>query len=83
VAAVPQGQVCPLRLLRMMQLHTGGERDAFIVRGLKGRLVKKSPERTSSGDDYIAYGQFSTFLAMWLGGVMGLSSEEFLAQYGS
>jgi len=45
--------------------------------------VKKSPEKTSPGDDYIAYGQFSTFLAMWFGGVMGLSSEELLAQYGS
>ena len=45
--------------------------------------MKKSPEKTSPGDDYIAYGQFSTFLAMWFGGVMGLSSEELLAQYGS
>jgi hypothetical protein len=51
--------------------------------GFNGRLVKKSPERTSPGDDYIAYMQFSTFLALWFGGVMGLSSEEFLAQYDS
>ena len=66
-----------------MQRYTGGDGDAFIFRGFNGRLVKKSPERTSPGDDYIAYGQFSTFLALWFGGVMGLSPEEFLAQYGS
>jgi len=43
--------------------------------------VNYSSERTSPSDDYIAYGQFSTFLALWFGGVMGLPSEEFLAQY--
>jgi hypothetical protein len=74
VAAAPQGKGCPLKLLRMMQLYTGGEEDAFIFRGFNGRLVKKSPKRTSPGDDYISYGQFSTFLAIWIGGVMGLSS---------
>jgi hypothetical protein len=45
--------------------------------------MMKSPERASPGNDYIAYGQFSTFLALWFGGVMGLSPKEFLAQYGS
>jgi hypothetical protein len=56
MGAAPQGQVCPLKLLRIMQLYTGGEEDAFIFRGFNGRLVKKTPERTSPGDDYIAYG---------------------------
>jgi hypothetical protein len=58
-------------------------RISFLFRGFNGRLVKKSPERTSPGHDYIAYGQFSTLLALWLGGVMGLSPEEFLEKYGS
>ncbi len=30
VADALQGQVCPLKLLRMIQLYTGGEEDAFI-----------------------------------------------------
>jgi len=30
------------------------------------------------GDDYIDYGQFSTLLALWFGGVIRLSPEEFL-----
>jgi len=83
VAAAPQGQVYPLNLLRIMQLYTGGEEGDFMFRSFNVRMAKKIPERTSPGDDYIAYGQFSTFLALWFGGVMGLSPEEFLSQYGS
>ena len=49
VAAATSGPVCPFKLLEMLYVHTGREEDAFVFRGFNGRLVKKSPERTSPG----------------------------------
>ncbi len=83
VAAADSGPVCPLKLLEMMRRHTGESEDAFVFRGFNGRLVKKSPERTSPGNACITYAQFSTSLALWFWGVMGLFPTEFLSRYGS
>ena len=62
----------------MIRLHTGESEDAFVFRGFNGRLVKKIPESTSPGKDCIAYAQYSNSLALWFGGVMGISTREFL-----
>ncbi len=47
VEAATHGPICPLKLLHMMMLHTGGLEDAYVFRGFSGRLEKRSPERTS------------------------------------
>jgi len=84
VAAATEGPVCPLILLRMMIIHTGGvSDDAFVIRGFNGRLVRRSQERTSPGDAFITYGQFTTCLSLWFGGVMGVPPSEFLSLYES
>ena len=44
---------------------------------------RSSPERTSPGEIVTTYAQFSSFLAFWFGGVMGISPTEFLSLYGS
>ena len=64
VGAATKGPVCPLKLLRMIGLHTGGSDDAFVFRFFNGRLLGRSPERTSPGDAFITYGQFTTFLSL-------------------
>ncbi len=81
VVVVTSGPACPLSPLEMMRRHTGESEDAFVFRGFRG--LKKSPERTSSGNECITYAQFSTSLALWLGGVMGIHTTEFLSRYGS
>ena len=64
--------------------HGGGSGDAYVFRGFNGRLMKKSPERTSLGDAYITYALFSTFLALWLGGGDGnLQRSSYPSIYGS
>ena len=73
----------PCKLLLLLRAYTGGLDDAFIFRGFNGSLVKSSPERTSPGEEFITYAQLSTILALWIGGVMGISSTEFLSLYGS
>ena len=83
VAAATSGPVCPFKLLEMLYVHTGREEDAFVFRGFNGRLVKKSPERTSPGKECITYAQFSTFLALWFGGVLGISPTVFQSRFGS
>ena len=83
VATATKGPVCPLRLLRMMMLRTGGSDDAFLFRGFNGRLVRSSPKRTSPDDAFITYVQFTTCLSQWFGGVLGVSPSEFVSLYGS
>jgi len=45
--------------------------------------MRSSPERTSPGEAFITYGQFTTYLSQWFGGVLGVSPSEFLSLYGS
>ena len=51
MAAATFSPVCPLKLLEMMRRHTGESDCAFVFRGFNGRLVKKTPERTSPGNE--------------------------------
>jgi hypothetical protein len=67
VDAAYSGPVCPLKLLEMIRRHTGESDDDFVFRGFNGRLVKESPERTSTGNECITYAQFSTCLSLWFG----------------
>ncbi len=83
VVASTSWDVCPFKLLEMLYVHTGRNEDAFVFRGFNGRLVKKSPERTSPGNACITYAQFSTFLALWFRGVPGIAPAEFQSRYGS
>ena len=84
VATATSGPMFRLKLLEIMRMHTRENDDAFVFRGVNGRLVKKSRERTSPGNECITYAQFSTCLALWFGGVMGIvSPTEFLSRYGS
>ena len=48
--AATSGPMCPLKLLEMMRMHTGKSEDAYVFRGFKRRLVKKSPEKISPGN---------------------------------
>ena len=84
VVAATSGTVCPLKLLEMLRMHTGESEDAFVFRGVNGRLMKKSMERTSPGNGCITYDQFFTCISLrWFGGVMGISPTEFLSRYDS
>jgi len=83
VVAATTGPVCPLKLLEMMRLGMGEKEDACVFKGFNGRLVKKRPERIFSGNECITYTHFSTFLALWFGGVMMISPMKFHSLYGS
>ena len=55
VAAAPAGVVCPVRLLRQLQVSTGLEPESFIFQGFEGKFVAKSPSKTKPGKDKITY----------------------------
>jgi len=83
VVAAPSGSMCPLKLLEIMRTHTGESEDAYVFRGFNGRLVKKSPDKTSPRNECITCAQFSTFISLWLRGAMGISPTKFHSLYGS
>jgi hypothetical protein len=45
VSAIPQGEVCPVCLLRELQKLVESEPESFVFRGFKGRPVAKSRAR--------------------------------------
>ncbi len=49
LASVPLAAVCPVRLLRELDIFTGGSEDQHIFCGFNGRLVAKSPRNTAPG----------------------------------
>ena len=55
VASSPLSAVCPVRLLRELQIYTGGSEDLYIFREFNGRLVAKSPRTTAPGPKKITY----------------------------
>ena len=57
--------------------------DGFIFRGFNGRLVVKSPGKTTPTVMAIRYAQYMRYLSLWFGGILGLTPEEFEGQYGS
>jgi hypothetical protein len=81
VASSPLSAVCPVRLLRELQIYTGGSEDLHIFRGFNGRLVAKSPRTTAPGPKKITYDQFLRFMSLWFSGVMGVSVAAFRKQF--
>jgi integrase len=81
VASSPLSAVCPVRLLRELQIYTGGSEDLHIFRGFNGRLVAKSPRTTAPGPKQITYDQFLRFMSLWFSGVMGVSVAAFRKQF--
>jgi len=72
--------VCPMRLLRELQLSTDGVVDLHVFRGINGRLVAKSPHATAPAPKKITYDQFLRFLSLWFSGVMGVLVAAFCKQ---
>ncbi len=55
----------------------------YIFRSFNGRLVAKSPGKTTPMVMAIKYAQYMHYLSLWFGGIFGLTPEEFKSQYGS
>ncbi len=51
--------------------------------GFNGRLVAKSPQKTTPSAVPIKYDQYVRYFSLWFGEVLGISTQEFKAQYGS
>ena len=81
VASSPLSTVFPVRLLRELEIYTGGSEDLFIFRGFNGRLVAKSPRMTAPGPKKITYDQYLRYLSLWFSGVMGVSIDAFRKQF--
>ncbi len=77
VASSPLSVVCPVRLLREMQIYTGGSEDFYIFRGFNGRLVAKSPRTTAPGPKKITYDRFLRFVSLWFSGILSVSVATF------
>ena len=74
VASSPLVAVCHVRLMRELQLSTGGAVDMHVFRGFNGGLVAKSPSALApAGPKKVTYDRFLRFLSLWFGGVMGVS----------
>ena len=81
VASSPLSAVCPVPLLRELQIYTGGSEDLSIFRGFNERLVAKSPRTTAPRSKKITYDQFLRFVSLWFSGVMGVSVAVFRKQF--
>ena len=82
--ATTKAEVCPLKLLRLLQSRcVDSIEDHFIFRGLNSCLVAKNPAKTSPMLSAIKYGKYMRYLSLWFGGVLGLSPKEFKNQYES
>ena len=51
--------------------------------GFNGRLVARNPQNTTPFDVPIKYTQYVRYLSLWFAEVLGISTQEFKAQYGS
>jgi len=81
VASTPLAVICPVWLMLALKEHTGGSEDFFVFRGFVGRLVSKTPGRTTPGPNRIKYDQFLHYMCLWFSGVMGLSVAVFRKQF--
>ena len=81
VASSSLSAVCPVRLLRELQIYTGGSEEFFIFRGFNGRLVAKSQRTIAPGLKKITYDPFLCFMRLWFTGVMGVSVAAFRKQF--
>ena len=81
VASSPLSAVCPVRLLRELEIYTGGSEDRPVFRGFNGKLVVKSPRTTAPGPKKIAYDQYLRYLSLWCSEIMGVSVAAFRKQF--
>ncbi len=81
VVSSPLTTLCPVRLLREMEIYTDGSEDMSIFRGFNGRMVAKSPRMTAPGPNNITYDQYLRYLSLWFSGVMGVSIDAFRKQF--
>ncbi len=63
VSVFPLAIVCPVRLLQRLRLYTGGAEGLYVVRGINGKLVSKSPGNTALGPKQITYDQLLRYLS--------------------
>ncbi len=83
MSAIPNGEVCPVRLLRELQKLFESEQESFVFRGFNGRLVAKSPGKTQPYVELIKYDQFLRYLSSWFSGILGISSKDFRKKFGT
>ena len=81
VASSPTEAVCPVRMLRELEIHTGGSEELYVFRGFNGKLVAKSPRTTAPGPSKITYDQYLRFLSLWFSGVMKITVQDFRKQF--
>jgi len=74
-------EVCPLKLLRVLQSVSNLEGDDFF-RGFNGRLMAKNPGKTTPMIMAIKYAQYMRYLSLWFRGILGFTPEDFKGQYG-
>ncbi len=76
-ASSPLAVVCPVRLLRELQIYTGGSEDLHVFRGFNGRMAAKSPRTTAPRPKRIAYDPFLRSFILCFSGAMDISVEVF------
>jgi hypothetical protein len=76
--------ICPLKLfLKLKHSDVNATSRSPIFCGFNGRLVAKSSKKTAPSTLPIKYDQYVRYLSLWFGEVLGISTQEFKAQYGS
>jgi hypothetical protein len=76
--------IYPLKLLlKLKHSNVNATSTNPIFCGFNGRLVAKSPQKTTPSTLPIKYDQYARYLSLWFGEVLGISTQEFKAQYGS
>jgi hypothetical protein len=76
---------CHLKLMsKLKDIDSNGSYDSSpIFCGFNGRLVVKNPQKRYLLNVPIKYAQYVRYLSLWFGEVLGISTQEFKAQYGS
>jgi hypothetical protein len=76
--------ICPLQLLlKLKSSDVNAIPNSPIFCGFNGRLVEKSPHKTSPSSLPIKNDQYVRYISFWYGEVFGISTQEFKALYGS
>ena len=66
LVAAKRGTICPLKiLLRLKQLDINNSESSPIFCGFNGRLIAKSPKKTTPYDVPIKYAQYIRYLSLW------------------
>ena len=82
--AATKDVICPLKLLlELKHVDVNATPTSPIFCGFNGRLVAKSPNKTTPYAIPIKYDQYVRYLSLWFGEVLGMSTQDFKTQYGS